>query len=144
MIPMQIHLYLTFSFVFQGAPSTCVLDVGIIPFPSAVLLAVFAYVVLQRIRKNHASRFDDVPPCHSSSRVLPPWLQYIFIALIVAYLGMSALEIGRLAAARMGVGLLPLGLPATLVVLLMMCYGGRNLGFGPARSFQVSFVSAFG
>ena len=54
---------------------------------------------------------------------------------------MRILEIARLIAASMGVGLLPVGIIANLFIIAMLCFSGLNLGMGISRDFVSSFVS---
>lgn len=59
---------------------------------------------------------------------------------MVCLLAMRVLEVARLIAASMGVGLLPLGLIANIVVLVMLCLPGLGLSMGTARGIEVAIV----
>ncbi|KLO13317.1 hypothetical protein SCHPADRAFT_940449 [Schizopora paradoxa] len=127
-------------FTLQGSPSTCALDAGIIPFPSIILLILVPIYLLAQRRYNFKQYGNlSEPP----SKVFPFWAHCIFVGLAVCLVGMHFLEVARLAAAHMGVGLLPFTILADITVVFVMCYPKLNFGMGPGRCVRVSSMLLF-
>jgi len=127
-------------FTLQGSPSTCALDAGIIPFPSIILLLLVPMYLLLQYRYNF-KQYGGLPT--PPSRVFPFWAHVVFVGLVICLVGMHFLEVARLAAAHMGVGLLPFTIIADIVVVFVMCYPKMNFAFGPARCVRVSSTLLF-
>jgi hypothetical protein len=84
----------------KGHPSTCSLDIIVVPLPSILAaLSILASVSLSFLR----------PQLKVGSRrsSLPKWLYISYLVLIICAVGMSILELVRLALDNQGVGLLP-------------------------------------
>lgn len=128
----------------QDSPTTCALDAGIIPLPSIFLLIfLVCYIPFKLWTSRNSSPPPNNNPYAQSFKpppVLPSWVHYLYVGLVACLLGMRILEVARLIAANMGVGLLPLGLISSIVVLVMLCLPGLGLGMGTARGTEVSFV----
>ncbi|KAG7095476.1 hypothetical protein E1B28_006215 [Marasmius oreades] len=97
-------------FPLPGSPSTCTLDTVIAPLPSLCLIIAFSLLSFQLVKvQGIANGFQRLP--------YPIWVHFIYMSLILAALGMTLLEIARLVAEGMGVGLLPLNSIGLLLVL---------------------------
>jgi len=127
-------------FPLQGSPSTCALDAGIIPFPSIILLILLpVYLSLQyRFSFRQYGGLPEPP-----TKVFPFWLHSIYVGLVICLIGMHFLEVARLAANHMGVGLLPFTVIADIVAVFVMCYPKMNFALGPARCVRVSSMLLF-
>ncbi|THG98982.1 hypothetical protein EW145_g7341 [Phellinidium pouzarii] len=140
-------------FSLPGSPSTCALDASITPLPSIFLLAfLLIYVPIKlRSRRMHpsspspyaSSSFDAykyaLPGAHVETHTgFKRWIHYTYLVLVLCLFGLRILEISRLIAAGMGVALLPFGLIAIALVVIMLTYGGIGLGMGRARGMEIS------
>ncbi|KAJ7586075.1 hypothetical protein C8J56DRAFT_946105 [Mycena floridula] len=93
-------------FPLPGSPSTCTLDTVIVPLPSFLFLVVAAFVLLRQKQIN-------------GTYVHKRWIIIIYYFLIVAAFGMALLEIARLLADNLGMGLLVIT-PITLLVVICL------------------------
>jgi len=123
-------------FPLPGSPSTCAIDAGIVPLPSIFLVLFYIAYVVYKIR--HPSPSKSV--ADSAGTILKSWAHWTYVVLAVCSFGMRVLEIVRLALADMGVGLLPVGVIANMVVLLMLTFGGMGFGMGRVRNMHVSLA----
>jgi len=121
---------------FAGSPSTCALDVGLVPLPSILLLVFYPIFVLVLLRAGSRS----IPPTKHEEVSLAKSIHYLYIGFVVCLFAMRILEIARLVAAFQGVGLLPFGLVANVLVLAMLCYNKSDFGLGKARCRAVSYA----
>ena len=84
--------------------------------PSILLLVFLVCYVPFKIWRSRSSPISSSNnPYTQPYKPLPPlskWVHYVYILLVVCLLGMRILEIARLIAASMGVGLLPVGIIA--------------------------------
>jgi hypothetical protein len=112
----------------QGSPSTCALDVLIVPIPSILFLLAFGITF---VMKGRSLWHPQVVAG------LPKWLHILYAALVFAAFGMGVLEIARDIAADFGVGLLPIDLIAVATAFLLLVCRGRS------RSSRLSMVSPF-
>ncbi|KAF9269581.1 hypothetical protein L218DRAFT_277358 [Marasmius fiardii PR-910] len=100
-------------FPLEGSPSTCTLDTVIVPLPSFCLIVAFILLSFQLLRvQGGANGLQRLP--------YPLWLHLIYMLLVVAALGMSLLEIARLVAEGLGVGLLPVSSAGLLLALYIL------------------------
>ncbi|KAJ3755136.1 hypothetical protein EV360DRAFT_86192 [Lentinula raphanica] len=93
--------------VLPGSPSTCTLDTIIVPLPSFLLVATLSLLSLRS--KTSPVAIFCVP--------YPHWLYNTYLALVFADFAMTILEIARLSAQELGVGLLPMTSIALLMIL---------------------------
>lgn len=101
------------------------LDTAVVPLPSFLLLAGFAILFLfKKISSN-----DNIRAAPSK------WIHISYMLLVVAAFGMAVLEIARLVAERMGVGLLPVSAIALVLVLILLWKEMKG------RTPEVSLVS---
>ncbi|KAI5122237.1 hypothetical protein M0805_007103 [Coniferiporia weirii] len=142
----------TTRFILPGSPSTCALDTFITPLPSILLLVFFLLYVPIKLRgrpsrssvsfSSTGSAYKYAAPgaaAHAAERAaLPKWLHYTYIALVVCLLGLRVLELARLIAAHMGIGLLPVGIAANVLVLVVLSFAWRGLSVGRARCMSAS------
>ncbi|KAL5499166.1 hypothetical protein ACEPAH_1684 [Sanghuangporus vaninii] len=148
----------TNRFALPGAPSTCALDTSITPIPSLALLAFLAiyvptrFVLARRSRSsssgvastskpsydgyNYSSPSDSEP--RSWRNGLPKWLHWLYIVLVLCLLGLRILEVVRLVLADMGVGLLPVGIIANVLNIMMLIFECSICGMGRMRSLSIS------
>jgi len=99
-----------------GHPSLCTIDVAIIP------LATYLFFLAQLIHLFTTYRLRRTlpsPPVGHRPFLLPQWAHIGYFVLILAALAMVALEIARLTAAHLGVGLLPVTLVGLLGALVV-------------------------
>ncbi|KAF9457498.1 hypothetical protein BDZ94DRAFT_224493 [Collybia nuda] len=109
-------------FPLRGSPSTCVLDTALVPLPSFLLLAGFTILfILKKSLGNNNSR--PVPL---------KWIHFSYMALVAAAFGMTVLEIARLIAEHLGVGLLPVS-SITLVIVFVLLWKEKR-----GRTLEVS------
>ncbi|KAJ3726653.1 hypothetical protein FB446DRAFT_783951 [Lentinula raphanica] len=113
--------------VLPGSPSTCTLDTIIVPLPSFLLVATLLLLSL-RSKKSPVAIFR-VP--------YPHWLYNIYLALVFADFAMTILEIARLSAQNLGVGLLPMTSIALLMILGLLWIERR----GRKRSSSIVLCS---
>jgi len=105
-------------FPLPGSPSTCTLDTVVVPLPSFLLFVATGLVL--------SLKFDLVRDSPDYRRTPPTrWLHITYALLVVAALGMSILEVVRLALANLGVGLLPVTPLALCLVLFFLWYERR-------------------
>lgn len=82
------------------------------------------------------------------------WGHYLYIFFVFCLFALRVLEIVRLVAARMGVGLLPIPMVVSVILIVMLCWNGRGgskeggrsvngLGWGQNRSLVVSASLVF-
>ncbi|KAF5368846.1 hypothetical protein D9758_002950 [Tetrapyrgos nigripes] len=100
----------TNRFPLPGSPSTCTLDTAIVPLPSICFIAV-VLAVLRFYTSNE--RIVETP-------ATPRWLHFLYFALVIAAFAMSLLEIARLVAENLGVGLLPITSVALVFALIII------------------------
>jgi len=128
----------------DNSPSTCALDASIIPLPSIFLLIFLICYIPFKLWSSRASpsptNNDPYSQTFKPLSVFPKWVHYLYVGLVVCLLAMRILEVARLIAASMGVGLLPLGLIANVVVIVMLCLPGLGLSMGTARGIEVSIA----
>ena len=77
--------------------------------------------------------------------VLPRWAHYLYIVLVVCLLGLRILEIARLIAAKMGLGLLPVNVVANLLVIAILLFPAQHaclasLRMGRQRELGLALV----
>ncbi|KAF9077310.1 hypothetical protein BDP27DRAFT_1413734 [Rhodocollybia butyracea] len=94
-----------------GSPSTCTLDTAIVPVPSFCLAAVFL-LLLFHIKKKPSEYAIRLP--------YPGWLHNVYAVLVLAAFAMTILEIARLIAQDLGVGLLPMNTIALFAVMIVI------------------------
>jgi len=108
-------------FVLPGSPSTCTIDVALVPLPSFLLLFFGALVVIR------------LPHDHSRPVTVPRWVRILYMALVVAAIAMTILELIRDAVDHMGVGLIPVVVVGLSLVFVRLSYemkhrrGSRSL-----------------
>lgn len=110
----------------QGSPSLCILDTAIIPLPSFILLLSLPLLFFLRTTNQNAKPQAPLR-----------WVHIAYALLVLSALGMSVLELGRLGAEGMGVGLLPVGSIA-LGAVLGVLWRERH-----SRTRDLSIVSHF-
>ncbi|KAF5386540.1 hypothetical protein D9757_005888 [Collybiopsis confluens] len=93
-----------------GSPSTCALDTTIVPLPSFFLAALFPLFFL-RSRKLLAT---------PSRLPYPFWIHAVYLLLVLAAFAMTVLELARLSAQQLGVGLLPANTIMLFLVLVVL------------------------
>lgn len=75
---------------------------------------------------------------------LPQWAHYLYVVLIVCLLGLRILELARLVAAKMGLGLLPVNVIANIVVIaILLCptrFACLSLRMGRRRELGLALV----
>ena len=89
--------------------------------------------------------YDGLPALNwRAEGILPKWARYLYVVLVVCLLGLRILEIARLIAAKMGLGLLPINVVANLLVLFVLLYSSERLGMrlGQRREVTISLVRA--
>ncbi|KAK7462774.1 hypothetical protein VKT23_007358 [Stygiomarasmius scandens] len=106
----------TNRFPLPGSPSTCLLDTAIVPLPSFCLLA--ALIAILRLYTSN-DRIVKIPP-------YPRWLHIVYFVLVIAAFAMSLLEIARLVAENLGVGLLPIT-PVALFIAMIIIWKERKM-----------------
>src|SRR5882762_8691174 len=106
----------------QGSPSTCTIDTVLVPLPSFLLVVFGTLVLLRRSRDN-------------SRIVIPRWIHTAYMLLVIAAMGMWAVELARDIAANLGVGLIPAVLVGLTLVFVGLCFEFKG------RSRSLSAVS---
>ncbi|EIN04038.1 hypothetical protein PUNSTDRAFT_123078 [Punctularia strigosozonata HHB-11173 SS5] len=104
-------------FALSGSPSTCALDVVIVPIPSILFILGSGVILLKSGRSLWHPQVAGG---------LPKWLHILYAALVFAAFGMGVLEIARDIAADFGVGLLPIDLIAVAFAFLLLAVKGRR------------------
>ncbi|KAF8878724.1 hypothetical protein BD779DRAFT_1179022 [Infundibulicybe gibba] len=106
-------------FPLPGSPSTCELDTIIVPLPSFFLIFVLLFWFIRRSGKPGAAFF-----------IPRKWTHIVYLFLVGAACAMSILELARLVAEDLGVGLLPVTTIALIFVWVMLYRerGGRTRG----------------
>ncbi|TDL25174.1 hypothetical protein BD410DRAFT_837411 [Rickenella mellea] len=123
-------------FPLAGSPSTCALDTGIVPLPSFFIVFFLLFAFLLR------SRFSSLT-ANTSKPLFPKWIFIIYLILVFCTFGMRIVEIVRLVAAHQGVGLLPIGIVAIVLIFAVLCMKGRSRSAPLAAAFLAYwFVSA--
>ncbi|KAL5522569.1 hypothetical protein ACEPAG_8586 [Sanghuangporus baumii] len=148
----------TNRFALSGAPSTCALDTSITPIPSFVLLAFLAvyvparFTLARRSRSSRSSVASTSTPSYDGYRYSLPseieprslrnglakWLHWLYFVLVLCLLGLRILEVVRLVLADMGVGLLPVGIIANVLIIMMLMFECLSCGMGRLRSRSIS------
>ncbi|KAJ3863044.1 hypothetical protein EV359DRAFT_65130 [Lentinula novae-zelandiae] len=108
-----------------GTPSTCALDTAIVPLPS-ILLAVTLLLLLLCLKKS-TENVIRLP--------YPYWLHTVYLVLVLAAFAMTILEMARLSAQDLGVGLLPVT-PIALSIVMVVLWVERR---GRTRFMSVTF-----
>ncbi|KAJ3932482.1 MAG: hypothetical protein NXY57DRAFT_113281 [Lentinula lateritia] len=108
-----------------GTPSTCALDTAIVPLPS-ILLAVTLLLLLLCLKKS-TENVIRLP--------YPYWLHTVYLVLVLAAFAMTILEMARLSAQDLGVGLLPVT-PIALSIVMVVLWVERR---GRTRLMSVTF-----
>ncbi|KAJ3987844.1 hypothetical protein F5890DRAFT_660131 [Lentinula detonsa] len=99
-----------------GSPSTCALDTIIVPLPSLLLVVtLFPLLLYSRKLPKNVIRLTYLH-----------WLQNVYFVLVFAAFAMTILEIVRLSAQDLGVGLLPLTTVALFMVLVALWIGRQG------------------
>ncbi|KAJ4473145.1 hypothetical protein J3R30DRAFT_3378163 [Lentinula aciculospora] len=96
--------------VLPGSPSTCALDTILVPLPSFLLVVAFL-LLLSRLSK-HLENVNRLP--------YPHWLHNVYFVLVLAAFAMTILEMARLSAQDLGVGLLPMSTTALFIVMVAL------------------------
>ncbi|KIK68782.1 hypothetical protein GYMLUDRAFT_68615 [Collybiopsis luxurians FD-317 M1] len=110
-----------------GSPSTCTLDTAIVPLPSFCLAAVLLLLFLRPQK-----------PLENKIRVpYPSWIHNVYLVLVLAAFAMTILEIARLSAQDLGVGLLPVNTIMLFVILVVLWIEKR----GRTRVISTIFCS---
>jgi len=116
-------------FALPGSPSTCVLDTVLVPLPSFLLVILLVFAI--RSRSPHLT---------AAKPILPKWLHILYLVLIAATFAMRVLEIVRLVAAKLGVGLLPMGIVSLLFIGGVMWWKGRMRGVTLSAGLMVYWL----
>jgi hypothetical protein len=99
------------------------MDTAVVPLPSFLLVLGLAVIFILKLhRSKHAV-------------ILPRWLYILYIFVVVAAFGMSILELARLGADHLGLGLLPMTPIGMLLVITTVAIQKNS------RTFAVSIVS---
>jgi len=123
----------------SGSPSTCTLDTVLVPLPS-FLLVIFLSFALLFLRFSSTNGALDQHRFFRESRGLRKYMHITYFVLIVATFAMRVLEIARLVAAKLGVGLLPIGLVAVLLLGWAVWGNGEGTGRGRRRGILLSAI----
>ncbi|EJT98199.1 hypothetical protein DACRYDRAFT_118924 [Dacryopinax primogenitus] len=113
-----------------GSPSTCTLDVVVIPLASWILMASLPLTVIVCSKRRQAL------PLSRTRLQKKIWILYL--VLIVADIAMTVLEIARLAVAQLGVGLLPFNTVGLIIAVVLV--GIRGSTFMPLFFFWLLLV----
>ncbi|THV04754.1 hypothetical protein K435DRAFT_161113 [Dendrothele bispora CBS 962.96] len=97
-------------FPLPGSPSTCTLDAAIVPLPSFCLIVILIATL----------RFYTGNERLVKITLYSRWLHIVYFVLVIAAFAMSLLEIARLAAEHLGVGLLPITPVALLIAMIII------------------------
>ncbi|KAJ3849093.1 hypothetical protein EV368DRAFT_48001, partial [Lentinula lateritia] len=109
-----------------GSPSTCALDTAIVPLPSFLLTITFL-PLLFCLKKKLTENVRRLP--------YPYWLHNVYLVLVLATFAMTILEMIRLSAQDLGVGLLPVT-PIALSIVMGVLWVERR---GRTRFMSVTF-----
>ncbi|KAJ3880441.1 hypothetical protein F5051DRAFT_480911 [Lentinula edodes] len=112
--------------VLPGSPSTCVLDTAIVPLPS-FLLTIALLPLFFCLKKKFTENVIRLPD--------PYWLHNVYLVLVLAAFAMTILEMTRLSAQDLGVGLLPVT-PIALSIIMVVLWVERR---GRTRFMSVTF-----
>ena len=114
----------SFFCLFQGSPSTCVVDSALIPLPSFLLVVFGGFILLRR-------------PHDRLRIIIPRWIHIVYMVLLGAAIGMTLVVVARNTAEHLGMGLIPMVLIGLILVFVGLCHEIKG------RSLSLSAVSDF-
>ncbi|KZT51969.1 hypothetical protein CALCODRAFT_521028 [Calocera cornea HHB12733] len=116
----------------SGSPSTCTIDIALIPLPTWLLLASLpVFLILARSKRS--------PPLVRTRLQKTVWILYL--VLLAADIVMSVLEMTRLGIAKLGIGLLPFNTVGLIIAIVIVgCRGKVSWLFFPLGFFWLLLV----
>lgn len=128
------------SKLHPNLPTTCFLDVIVVPLPTWLLLLATPLLIWLGLRDNKMvrSKGGGAPTKSRVAKVL----SVIYYILIVAILAMESLEIARLAVAHLGIGLLPFVYVGVLIAGGLHAFSKTRFAMGASAVFWVALAAA--
>lgn len=126
------------SKLHPNLPTTCFLDVIVVPLPIWLYLLTTPLLIALylRDRKARASRDD----CSGAKSRVAKAMAVVYYILIVAMLAMESLEIARLSIAHLGIGLLPFIYVGVLTACAVHAFMTTRLARGASALFWVALA----
>jgi len=132
-------------------PTTCFLDIIVVPLSVWIYLALLAFIALPLFLLSHFRSSSSVPKSaffnpssdgnDVTSRARPRWLlltvRILYYFLVIAIIAMVSLEIARLETAELGIGLLPfqyVGVVIAAIVHSLLLVAAKRRKAGKSRS----------
>ena len=127
------------SKLHPNLPTTCFLDVIVVPLPTWLFLLTTPLIALNfRHRKARSLRDDG---SGAKSRVAKA-IAVLYYILVFAMLAMESLEIARLSVAHLGIGLLPFTYIGVLTACAIHAFVTTRLAKGASALFWVALAAA--